>query len=285
MKAYLVSHNGLGDNMFMIGALRFLITIYDDVLFLCKNKYYENVKLFFLDCPTLICIPFDETKEHQEIYDIIYPNYLDINADIFICGYIHKMNLSSKITNPLLFQHLSIEKKEQNYTIEYDTLTSQNYDFIEGFYKDIGLNLSYFYDSFDIPSTQESLQLYKMIQPYSIIFIQKTCSDGRSIDISKLIEKYRYDNNTILICNDENLYENISNKTPEIQVKYELCKCFICNKIVYYKDIILHANEIYIIDSCFIGIILPYLKTNRLNASIVRIIVRDQIESNILFSI
>jgi hypothetical protein len=36
----------------------------------------------------------------------------------------------------------------------------------------------------------------------------------------------------------------------------------------------INANEIYIIDSCFTGIILPLVKTNKLKAKVVRIIER-----------
>ena len=36
------------------------------------------------------------------------------------------------------------------------------------------------------------------------------------------------------------------------------------NKIVYYVDIIKNSNEIYLIDSCFLGLVLPYIKMNKL---------------------
>ena len=84
------------------------------------------------------------------------------------------------------------------------------------------------------------------------------------------MNKYLYDLNTILICNDKNLY-NINDNI----VKYNICQQFVYNKIVYYKDIILNSNEIYIIDSCFIGIVLPLLKTNKLKTTKVRIILRN----------
>ena len=39
MIAYLVSHNGLGDNLYMIGALHYLLLFYDELFFLCKDIY------------------------------------------------------------------------------------------------------------------------------------------------------------------------------------------------------------------------------------------------------
>jgi len=75
MNAYLVSHNGLGDNLFMIGAIRFLLQFYNKIFFLCKNKYYDNVKLVFYDNLNVICVPFNENNEYNEIYNIIHKNY------------------------------------------------------------------------------------------------------------------------------------------------------------------------------------------------------------------
>ena len=269
MKAILFSNNCIGDNLFMSGALRFLLQFYSNIFFLCKQKNYANVKLFFTDNPGIICVPFDEKNEYSEIYTYISTNYE--NNDIFICGEFHKCYLQSKITNPLFLNHVPLPEK---YTIDHDTLTTQNYAFISGFYRDIGLNLNYFYEYFDLPVTDRSLELYQLVQEYDIIFIQLSSSNGKSLNISELKERYLDDINTILICNDVNVYNIETNRQ-----KFELSNLFIYQPIVYYKDVIQHAKEIYIIDSCFTGIILPYLKTHRLKASKVRIILRDEVST------
>jgi hypothetical protein len=278
MNAYLVSHNGMGDNLYMIGAIRFLLNFYEKIFFLCKNKYYPNIKLFFIDNPNIICVPFNESNEIDEIKKIIQNNY-NVN-DIFICGDIMKSFLKNKIkiTNKEFLNYKIINK---NYKIDYDNLTTDNYSFIENFYKDINLNLTYFFEYFHIPSTQESLELYNTIKNYYIIFIQLKSSDGISLNISSLLSKYLYDSNTILICNDKNLYD-INNKTNDIEIKFNLCKQFVYNKIINYNDVIKNSDEIYIIDSCFIGIILPYLKTNKLKANKIRIILRHNAQNIIL---
>jgi len=276
MNAYLVSHNGLGDNIFMIGALHFLLKFYEKVYFLCKKKYYDNIILLFIDTPNIVCIPFDENNEVKEIEVVINENYN--NNDIFICGDCHKSYLTNKITNNKFLDYKIINK---NYTIDFDDLTSNNYNFIENFYNDINLNLTYFYEYFYLPSTKESLELYNSIKDYYIIFIQLKSSDGKTLKINNLLNKYLNDINSILICNDTNLY-NIDNKTEDNKIKYNLCEKFIYNKIINYNDVIKNCNEIYIIDSCFIGIILPYLKTNKLNANKIRIILRDNASNIIL---
>jgi hypothetical protein len=271
MNAYLVSHNGMGDNLFMIGALHFLLKFYEKIYFLCKSKYYPNVNLFFMDNPNIICLPFNEDNETEEIKQIINANYEE--NDIFICGFCHTSYLKSKITQPELVNYKHIDK---NYTIDFDTLTSGNYSFIADFYRDINLNLTYFYDYFYLPTTKEAIELYKTVQAYYIIFIQLKSSDGKELNIKNLLEKHLYDKNTILLCNDKNLYDiSDHNKIADTKIKYNICQSFMYNKLVHYKEVIQNSDEIYIIDSCFIGMVLPYLKTNQLKAKKVRIIRRD----------
>lgn len=280
MNAYVVSHNGLGDNLYMIGALRFLLNFYDNIYFICKKKYYDDISRFFKNT-NIICVSIDENNEFKDIRKIIKSVY-DSN-DIFVCGPCHKSYLRSKITNKKYLEYIPIDKK---YTIDYDTINKKiinnTYDFIEGFYRDLNLNLTYFYEYFNVPQTDESFELYNLIKDYYIVFIQSTCSDGRSLNISNLLTKYLYDEKAILVSSNNNLYD-IENKTDDILEKYNICNKILTNsKIINYNDIILNSDEIYIIDSCFTGIVLPYLKTNRLKAKTVRIIYRDLVNNIIL---
>jgi hypothetical protein len=275
MNAYLVSHNGLGDNLTMVGALRFLLNFYNKIFFLCKNKNYQNIKSIFIETPNIVCVCFDENNEFNDIKIIINKNYVD--NDIFVCG-CHKSYLKSKITNDAFLNYKCINK---NYSIDYDCITSINCNFIEQFYNDVHLNLTYYFEYFYLPSTKESLELYNDVKNYYIIFIQLMASDGKCLNISNLLKKYLYDTNTILICNDKNLYD-ISDKSLDIMTKYNICKKFVRNKIINYVDLIKNSNDIYIIDSCFSCIVLPYLKTNQLKANNVRIISRDNVDKIIL---
>jgi len=275
MEAYLVSHNGLGDNLFMVGALNYLLQFYNKIYFLCKNKYYENVKLFFIDTPNIICLPFDDIDEFNSITKIINQVYNNINIDIFICGVCHTCYLKSKINNPLFLENIVPNK---NYKIDYDTINTNNYNFIENFYKDAKLNLTIFYDYFTLPSTNESIYLYNCVKQYrNIIFIQLSSSCGKKLNITNLLKKYLHDEKTILICNDKNLYEH-DNNSEHIKQKYNTCNKFILNHIVNYVDVIKNSSEIYIIDSCFTGIILPFIKQKLLKANIVRIISRNLVD-------
>lgn len=53
---YILSHNGLGDNITMIGAINFLLLHYNNIYFLCKDKYESNVKLL-INSKNIIIIP------------------------------------------------------------------------------------------------------------------------------------------------------------------------------------------------------------------------------------
>jgi len=275
--AYLVSHNGLGDNLYMIGALRFIAQYYDSVYFLCKSKYFGNVSLFFGDMPQIICVPFEESREFDEIKQIVSEKYDDPLYDIFVCGFCHKSYLTSKITNPRFLEARAIAPLSDCPTLDFDTLTTGGYGFIADFYRDIGLTLGHFYGHFEMPRTQESENLYQSVAEYYLVFIQLTSSDGVCLNISELLAKYLDDDRVLLVCNDRNLYD--SEKHPK---KFSLAMPFVYNKIVHYIKTILNSDEIYIIDSCFTGVVLPFVKMGQLKTDKVRIILREMAERIVL---
>jgi hypothetical protein len=132
------------------------------------------------------------------------------------------------------------------------------------------LDLSIFYDYFYLPQTDKSKELYDSVKNYRIILIQTSCSTNKKLNIDNLKKKYLNDDNAIMISTSENLYNK-----PVNEIKHSICEQFVFNKLIYYLDTIINCSEIYIIDSCFTGIVLPLKKTNKLKADVVRIIHRD----------
>ena len=265
--AYFLSHNGLGDNLYSIGALRFLLQYYTKLYFLCKDKYYDNVRLFFTDEPRIVCVPFNARDETNECFRILYPQYAGTN-DVFICGFAHTRFFRSKITNSKLLEY---KPNDMGYNLNHDTINDTNYSFLRQFYADINLDLNIFYTFFKLPSTETSRQLYENVKHYkNIVFTQTDASNGAKLNIEHIIAKYKDDENSIVISNNRNLY------SPN-DIRYDLCQPFVMNKLVYYIDLIRNSTEIYIIDSCMTGIVLPLLKTGQLNATVVRIIQRDMV--------
>ena len=82
-----------------------------------------------------------------------------------------------------------------------------------------------------------------------------------------------------MVCSNRNVYESTKKLSKSQYKKFKICEKLLNIPIVYYTDIIEKSDEIYIIDSCFTGIILPYLKTGRLKARKVRIIRREMVSS------
>lgn len=278
MNALLISHYGLGDSLTMIGAVRYLSSFYEKFYFACKDKHYENVKLFFIDCKNVICIPINQHNEHSDTINIISNAYHNISNDIFLSGVISKM-FAKRVNNKKFIEENKYDYNDTRYRIEYDLIKHENYSFVNDFYRQIGLNLDVYYNYFSLPSTPESIELYESIKNYNIIFIQLNSSEGKNLNIKNLVGKYLFDENAILICNDLNIYDKSKN-VPEqfnqiISTKKGLAEKFVYNKMCYYYDTLINSKEIYSIDSCFCCMILPLLKQNKLKADIVRIIPRN----------
>lgn len=267
---YFLSHNGLGDNLFSIGALYFLLNYYENVYFLCKDKNYENNKLFFKDEPRIICVTFNSNDEYNECKKIIEKIYY--NNDVLISGGCHKAYLNSKITNKKLLEYT---KNDDLYEI------ADNFCFVKEFYNENNLDLSIAFNYWKLPHTQKSIDLYTTIKKYYIIFIHLTSSDNIKLNISSLMQRI-YDENIIIIGADINVYENLNNNNEDIVLKKNICDNFINLQLVYYLDTIVNSNEIYIINSCFSGIVIPLEKQNRLKASTVKIIRREECDKIIV---
>jgi hypothetical protein len=282
MNAYIVSHTGIGDNLFMSGGMRFLLKFYEKVHLVCNQKYYPNVHLFFIDEPRIVCVPFDKKSGSSQdeiiaIKQVVKENCQNESTDLFVCGF-HKTYLQSKITNRA-FIEFQVEDNQD--TVDFDTLTSNNYKFLWRFYDDLRLNFTIFVKYFYLHSTEESKQMYDLVKSYNIVFIQYESSDKVRLNISNLLKKYLYDKETILICNDINLYSE-ENEDTEFLKKRSLCENFIYKKIIHYTELIKNSQEIYIIDSCFTGIVLPFVKQGVLKATTVRIIRREVVNSVVL---
>lgn len=250
MNAYFLSHNGLGDNITSIGAVNFLLKYYNTVYFLCKNIHEKNVKNFFID-KNVVVVPFNSKNEFRECKKIINSVYNDNNNDIFICGY-HKSYLKSKITNEYLLQY---KKDDKHYSI--------NYSFIKEFYDDIGLDLSIYYEYFDIPSNVDSLNLYNEIKNYNIIFMH-TQSSNKTISLDDIINKFIENDEYIIICANKNVYDKDSNK-------YMIVNKYVNIPVSNYIDIIKNSYEIHVIDSCFSCIVLPLSLTKKMKCNYFKI--------------
>ena len=137
-KAYVLSHNGLGDNISMFGALNYLTNYYENVFFICKQKNYNNVYYALKNKKSITIVPIDENNEYNDCKKI-WNDSLE-NCDMFISGHCHS-GLQRKITHPNLINYNCNNK---NYSLP------KFYDFIYMFYSNINMDLSIYCEYFNI---------------------------------------------------------------------------------------------------------------------------------------
>jgi hypothetical protein len=241
--AYVLSHNGLGDNITMIGAVIFLLDYYDTIYFLCKKSYQKNVDLFFLN-KAVITVPFNSENEYIECFNII--NEAFDTSDIFIDGQCHNY-CKSKITHPLLASRIPNNK---DYVMPYEHISK--------FYYNMGLDLSIYFENFNINSSEVSKRIFDLVKSYKIVFLH-TQASNRTLDLSSIIDLYKNNKEYIIISANKNVY----NENDEY---YTITESFVNLFIADYIDIITSAEEIHVIDSCFSCIVYPLLNTKRLSA-------------------
>ena len=130
MNVLIVAHNGVGDNLTMIGAVNFLTQFYNEVHYVCSPRFISNVKTFF-DSPKITCLPFHPSNPHIE-FDCIKTMVSNYSGDVIICGY-HKSYVKSKITIPLFLEY---KVPDEKYSIDIE-----GSDHVKQFYKDANMNL------------------------------------------------------------------------------------------------------------------------------------------------
>ena len=245
---FFLGHNGLGDNITNIGAINYLLSIYDYVYFICQDTYIENLKIIYTH-PRIILVTFKSNNESIARFKLLIPRYKQKNMDVLISGGCHKENFRSKIRNNTL------KYREKS----YDHYIDDKYIHIKYFYEDINLDLSIYYNYFNINSSVKSSELYEQIKEYNIIFTHSTASNIK-INISEYIDKFIDDEKYIIISADCNVYK-------KEHTKYDLVQNYVNLLVQNYIDIIKNSIKIYVIDSCFSCIILPLAYKNELKAN------------------
>lgn len=254
-KAYVLSHNGLGDNITMIGALNYLKLHYDNVYFLHKSNFTPNLKLLLKDID-LVPISNENHQEEKNCRNYLFSKYnsSEEEVDFFICG-MHKAYTKFIQTN---IQNPSILNYSQDSTIEI-----KEWPWIKEFYFDMKLDLKIYLEYFDIPSNKESIELYNSVKHLNIIFIH-TQSSKNTIPLPNFIDDYKLDPCNIVICANQNVYN-------ENDIKFKLAETFVNIPIQHYIDVIKNASHIYVTNSCFACIVYPLNRNKKLSATTVQI--------------
>jgi hypothetical protein len=286
MEALFIGHAGLGDSLNMIAALKFMSYYYKNVYFVVKEKNLLQIEPFFKDT-NIICLSYEYKDMWSEVIDILtfVREFDKKNADIFMLGDFSKY-YTGRILNKLYINGVNNFKRSiyegiEEIKFDHDMILLNDYNFLYRFYNMIGMHFNIYFEYFDFGYSQNSEIYYNKIKDYKrIIFTQTKTSENIFLSINNLINKYINDTESIIVCNDENIYikyDHLIENKEEGNIKRELVKPYILGCMVDYKDLIYNCHEIYIIDSSFTSLILPLLKTGKLKAEIVRIINRKRI--------
>jgi hypothetical protein len=217
--AFVLSHLGLGDNILLIGAVRYLATLYKKVYVVCKEHNKENMEIFYRDNTNIIIYPVKHDKDISPKLGCPIKQFEKVVANKIV--YLSGAHLLNK--RP----------------ISYDL-------FPLNFYMDMNISPSYLWDYFSIYTSPKSQELFSLIGTENkYIFIHNSCSTGLVFNIEDMEQKLNFNKNEILVINpSKNMY-------PKDHKFYNLADKFLNHKLPYYVTLIINASKIVITDSSF----------------------------------
>ncbi len=229
-KAMVLGHLGMGDQFYIVGMVRYLSTIYDEVLVVCKKNTEKNVKQIYSDDNTIKIMSVASDSSISPVYGFNINNFNKIFS-----GY-------------------------QKYLLGFHQHGIQNncygqgkimYDLPFSFYDDVRVPYNIFWDYFYINKTENSIKLYNTIKENSenikeYIFVHNTSSIGEVYNLNFVVEKFKLNIDETLIVNPcVNMYN-------EEHKFYKLAETFTNLPLLDCVDLIKNANIIIMSDSGFL---------------------------------
>jgi RimJ/RimL family protein N-acetyltransferase len=231
-KAFLLSHLGLGDNITALPVARYLSTMYDEIIVVCKESTYENLKLLYSDDNTIKLLPVPNDQYINPLYNEINYKRETKDCDVYLMGYHNPKNALN--------------------LYDIGRYNPKNLPF--NFYDDINMDYSIFWKYFYLPKLDQSDKLYEILIENNIksyIFVHNIASSG-------VVFTYKNLDDDILIINPCN-----NHYSPEHKY-YELAEKFVNKKLPEYMKIMSNADELYLADSSFFCLALGLdIKTNK----------------------
>lgn len=238
-QAFVLSHLGLGDNICMIGFVRYLAIKYDKVKVVCKKYNQQNLELIYADDPDIELYPV------QNDCDISVPFGFDLE----------KFKKNTKNYDTYIAGHHMFDFKHNAYT-----------DLPFNFYSDMKIDSSIFWDYYHIPdisllvdkkyNDSNEKDLYKLLlklyydkfelnEKIDFIFIHSLSSVGQIFTLKNAEDYFNFSCNDILVINP---CENVYKKDHKF---YDIAEKFVNHSLFYYKTLIEKASKIIMSDSSF----------------------------------
>ena len=194
----LLSHLGLGDNIFNIPLVNYL-SLTNKVEFVCKIQHSKNIKYFIKDNKNISLFMVESDKDISPKYNCPNDKYNKLTENKIV------MASGSHITNSNI----------------------SSFPFF--MYDDVKIDRKIFKDYGNYINTQKSLDLYDIIKDYQYIFISNETSQGKVFDIDTFLQKKSINiNETLIVCPNKNIYnlnhpfykiaENFIYKTNDIMI-------------------------------------------------------------------
>lgn len=215
--AFHIGDLGLGDQLCQVGAVRYLSTLYEKVIVVCKKNNKHNMEQVFSDDPNISLYPISHEKDLIPKFGADENKLKEVtsNSDVYMTG----CNLPHGGGGPL------------NYII------TKPYEYLN-------LDFSIFWNYFHIPDFQESKNLHNTIKTTKYAFVHNMCSTGMVYSLNDLSSILPDVGELLLINPEVNMYD----KDHE---HYELANTFINKNLYTYIDTIKNAEYVICSDSAF----------------------------------
>lgn len=227
--AFVLTHMGLGDNICLIPAIRYLSTCYDKVIFVCTYKNKENLELIYSDDENIIMYPVFDYTCISPAWGFDMEKFKEItkDTDLYISGF----NMFDKKPNP--FNDLPFN-----------------------FYDDLNIDRNHFWNYYHIAALSKDKDLISKLEntacsdghPSGVldyIFIHNISSNGKMFSIEEAEKIFNFDKQKILVVNP---CENVYNKDDKF---FHIAEQLINYPLFFYQTVIKNASKIIMTDSSF----------------------------------
>lgn len=234
-----VQHNGVGDMINMVGAIRYLTLIYDKVYIPTDEVNYEKITKLYRDDDTVVIVNNKPLNYSPGLWKYYSTKHIDNKAERLVHIQVNAEEAYTNMKNTYGDIYLCGQHK-----VGYTDSESKCLPF--NFYDDMKIPRNVFWTHYKINIPDESIKLYNQISGYKIVFICAHYAHGIAFNMNKVLEYLHIDPGQYLIINpQQNYYNDPTSK------KYIIAQSLMNKEIFDYISIIENSDYIIVSDSSF----------------------------------